>query len=108
MNIEKNLNRAGAPGLTEGGLEARSSFDDDWTLVKKKARRNRNPKTRKVVTECSSPRELLTILALISIVPLDIFPTKKNGNFVVKMTNNMLGTFDSEIYRKKMAQKTSM
>ena len=47
-------------------------------------------------------------LALISIVPLAIFPTKKNGNFVVKMINNMLGIFDSEIYRKKMTQKTSM
>ena len=63
---------------------------DDWTQVRKAARRPQNPRTRKLVTEAKSARELLTILALLSIVSLDVYDTKMKGKFVTKLTNNNL------------------
>ena len=46
--------------------------EDDWTQVRKAARRTQNPRTRKLVTEAKSVRDLLTILVMLSIVPLDV------------------------------------
>ena len=78
---------------------------DDWTQVRKEARRKQNPCTRKLVTEAKSARELLMILALLSITPLDIYDTKMKGKFVIKLTNNNLEHFDRENTKKKLAQR---
>ena len=75
--------------------------DDDWTQVRKAVRRPQNPRTRKLVTEAKSARELLTILAMLSIVPLDVYDTKQKGKFVIKLTNNNLEHFDSESNKKR-------
>ena len=91
-------NKNGMDGAPGNGL-------DDWTQVRKQARRNQNPRTRKLVTEAKSARDLLTILAMLSIVPLDIYDTKARGKFVIKLTNNNLDHFDSENTKKKLAQK---
>ena len=79
--------------------------DDDWTQVRKAARRTRNPRTRKLVTEEKNARDLLTVLALLSVVPLDVYETKGKGKFVIKLANNNLDHFDSESNIKKMAQR---
>ena len=58
-----------------------------------------------MVTEVNTPRELLTILALLSIVPLDIFDTRRKEQFAIKLANINLEVFDSETNRRKLVQK---
>ena len=79
--------------------------EDDWTQVRKQARRTRNLRTRKIVTELNTARELLTILAMLSIVPSDVYDTKVKGKFVIKLTHNNLDFFDSETTRRKLTKK---
>ena len=69
-------------------------------LDSSKERRKQNPRTRKLVTEAKSARELLMILALLSITPLDILDTKMKGKFVIKQTNSNLEHFDRESTKK--------
>ena len=88
---------------TDGGQ--RKNGEDDWTQVRKAARRTQNPRTRKLVTKANSARDLLTILAMLSIVPLDVYDTKMRGKFVIKLTNNNIDHFDSESNKKRMASR---
>ena len=90
--------------MTSNGNDAQKG-EDDWTQVRKKARRTRNPRTRKIVTELKTARELLTILAMLSIVPLDVYDTKVKGKFIIKLTHNNIEFFDSETTRRKLTQK---
>ena len=68
----------------------------DASLEAVKKNKTTNPRTRKLVTEINTAKELLTILALLSIVPLDVYDTKVKGKYVIKLTNNNLDFFDSE------------
>ena len=107
MNIKKivgNSTRMDDGSNDTNGNQTRQ-IDDDWTLVRKAARRTKNPRTRKLVTEEKNARDLLTILALLSVTPLDVYETKEKGKFVIKLTNNNLEYFDSESNRRKMAQR---
>ena len=49
---------------------------------------------------------MLTILAMLSIVPLDIYDTKMTDKFVIKLTNNSLDHFDSGSNKRKLVQKS--
>ena len=97
--------RSGTQGMTDGVLETVRNGEGDWTKVRKQARRTRNPRSRKLVTEVNSARELLSILARLSIVPLDFYDTKSKGKYVLKLTRNNWNYFDNESTRRKMAKK---
>ena len=66
MKSDINARRWNGTNSTENGTKIND--DDDWTQVRKAARRTVNPRTRKLVIE-KSARDLLTILTLFSIVP---------------------------------------
>ena len=57
------------------------------------------------MTELNTARELLTILAMLSIVPSYVYDTKVKGKFVIKLTHNNLDFLDSETTRRKLKQK---
>ena len=87
---------SGTKRMTDGGLETGKT---DRTSRHKSENKHVElgipGQKKKLVTEVNSASELMTILALLSIVSLDVYDTKSKGKYVLKLTHNSLNYFDS-------------